>query len=291
MLRKLIVAIGISLAALGVAAQTANPRCNPDPVFERYSRGVLSNCEKSSFKQLRLVTGRNPDTGESAVVGKEGQYWASYYSIAKNKTGELPSTLELQRNYENAVTQGGGKVLWKDTHPASMGNLTFQLGKGGNEYWGSVYCDDGNAQGCGRVVVEVVALKAMVQDVVLSAEQIAKDMSAAGKVAVYGIYFDTDKATIKPESQPTMIEMAKWMGSNGSAKVYIVGHTDMQGAADHNLKLSKARAAAVVEALIKQQGIKPDRLGSEGVGPYAPVASNASEAGRAKNRRVEMVLR
>ena len=55
--------------------------------------------------------------------------------------------------------------------------------------------------------------------------------------------------------------------------------------------MSRNRAAVVVDVLVKQYGIAADRLGAQGVGPYAPVASNAAEAGRAKNRRVEMVLR
>jgi OmpA-OmpF porin, OOP family len=85
--------------------------------------------------------------------------------------------------------------------------------------------------------------------------------------------------------------MAKWLKGNPASQVYIVGHTDMQGSAESNMALSRARSAAVVEALVKQHAIPATRLGSEGVGPYAPVSNNTSEAGRAKNRRVEMVLR
>lgn len=125
----------------------------------------------------------------------------------------------------------------------------------------------------------------------VSAEQIARSILDEGKAVFYGIYFDTDKAVLKPESTPTLVEMAKWLKNNPKNMVYIVGHTDLQGAAEHNLKLSKARGTAVVEALVKQHGIKPDRLTGEGVGPFSPMSNNTSEAGRAKNRRVEMVLR
>jgi outer membrane protein OmpA-like peptidoglycan-associated protein len=131
----------------------------------------------------------------------------------------------------------------------------------------------------------------MEQTIVLSADQIAKDIGAGGKVVFYGIYFDSDKATIKPESAPTLAEMAKWLKANASAKVYIVGHTDMQGAHDHNMKLSRGRATSVVAALAGQHGVAKDRLAPDGAGPLAPVASNTDEAGRARNRRVEMVLR
>ena len=125
----------------------------------------------------------------------------------------------------------------------------------------------------------------------VSSEQITKAMGDEGKVVFYGIYFDTDKSVLKSESTPTLAEMAKWLKANATAKVFIVGHTDMQGPAERNQKLSRDRAAAVINALTKDHGINTDRLAAEGVGPFAPVASNTGEAGRAKNRRVEMVLR
>jgi outer membrane protein OmpA-like peptidoglycan-associated protein len=131
----------------------------------------------------------------------------------------------------------------------------------------------------------------MEQSVVVSSEQIARAMGDEGKVVFYGIYFDTDKATLKSESTPTLAEMAKWLKANGSAKVFVVGHTDMQGSVERNQKLSRDRAASVIAALTKEYAIQADRLAAEGVGPLAPVASNAGESGRAKNRRVEMVLR
>ena len=131
----------------------------------------------------------------------------------------------------------------------------------------------------------------MEQSVVVSSEQIARAMGDEGKVVFYGIYFDTDKATLKSESTPTLAEMAKWLKANASAKVFVVGHTDMQGSVERNQKLSRDRAASVIAALTKEYGIQADRLAAEGVGPLAPVASNAGEGGRAKNRRVEMVLR
>lgn len=279
----------IGLASGAVLAE--NPKCKPDPVFERYPRGQLAECEQSSFKALALTVARNPASGASSEVSKEGAYWASYYGIGKNASGALPSTLEIQRNYEHAVRQGGGRVLWKDSSVSSMGDLTFQLTKGGSEYWGKVYCDDGNSDVCHRVAIELVALKPMAQEVVLSAEQIGQDLRGGGKVVFYGIHFDTDKASIRPESEPTLAEMGRWLKRNASARVFIVGHTDLQGPFERNLRLSRERASSVVNELAGRHGIARDRLMAEGVGPLAPVASSADEAGRARNRRVEMVLR
>ncbi len=85
-------------------------------------------------------------------------------------------------------------------------------------------------------------------------------------------------------------EMARALQSNAAAKVFIVGHTDNQGAPDANLALSKARAQAVVDALTNGYKIDGKRLSASGVASYAPLASNANENGRARNRRVEMVL-
>jgi outer membrane protein OmpA-like peptidoglycan-associated protein len=85
--------------------------------------------------------------------------------------------------------------------------------------------------------------------------------------------------------------MAKFLKANAGTRVFIVGHTDMQGGLERNQKLSQERAASVVAALAGSHGIAKDRMTPDGVGPLAPVAANDAEAGRAKNRRVEMVLR
>jgi hypothetical protein len=118
--------------------------------------------------------------------------------------------------------------------------------RGPDEYWGSVVCGRGDSNECSAIMHKIVRLTAMEQTIVLSADQIAKDIGAGGKVVFYGILFDTDKATIRPESGPTLVEMAKWLKANAAKKVYIVGHTDVQGAHDHNMKLSRDRALMVL---------------------------------------------
>jgi outer membrane protein OmpA-like peptidoglycan-associated protein len=117
----------------------------------------------------------------------------------------------------------------------------------------------------------------------------AKAITSAGRVALYGIYFDTGKAEIKPESKAALDEIAKYLKANGSMKLHVVGHTDNVGGLDANLGLSKHRADAVVASLTKQYGIPGNRLTANGVAYLAPVAVNTSEDGRAKNRRVELV--
>ena len=125
--------------------------------------------------------------------------------------------------------------------------------------------------------------------VTIDAAAMAKDISSTGHVALYGIYFDTDKADLKPESQPALQEITKLLKQDASLKLYIVGHTDNVGAFDYNVGLSERRAAAVVRELTAKHGISAARLRPAGVGMLSPVSPNDSEPGRAKNRRVELV--
>jgi len=125
--------------------------------------------------------------------------------------------------------------------------------------------------------------------VTIDAAAMAKDISSTGHVALYGIYFDTDKVDLKPESQPTLQEIATLLKQDPSLRLYIVGHTDNVGGFDYNIDLSERRAAAVVKELTAKHGIAGARLKPAGVGMLAPVAPNDSEQGRAKNRRVELV--
>ncbi|MFG6467159.1 OmpA family protein [Pelomonas baiyunensis] len=138
--------------------------------------------------------------------------------------------------------------------------------------------------------IEIVEPKAMpTGQVTVDAKAISAGLQAEGKVALYGVLFDTGKTELKPDSNAQLDQMAAVLKAQPAAKVFIVGHTDNVGAVDANLKLSQGRAQAVVAALT-QRGIAASRLAAHGNAGYAPVASNASEDGRAKNRRVEMVL-
>lgn len=125
--------------------------------------------------------------------------------------------------------------------------------------------------------------------VTVDAKAMSDGLAKAGHIALYGIQFETHSATLKPGSDKTLAQMAELLGRDAARKVYIVGQMDSSGAIEHNIELSQARAAAVVKALTAKFGIAANRLRSRYWSPYAPVASNANEPGRAKNRRVEMV--
>ncbi len=147
----------------------------------------------------------------------------------------------------------------------------------------------GNA--AGRAAVHIDLLTADTLDAnMIDAAAMAKGISDDGHVAVDNIFFDFGAATLTPDSASALAEMAKLLTDNPALNVYIVGHTDWVGDATANQTLSEARAKAVVAALV-DTGIDAGRLGAAGVGPYAPRASNTTDAGRAQNRRVELVDR
>jgi outer membrane protein OmpA-like peptidoglycan-associated protein len=291
---KIVVALIVaSLAGMAhaQAPKRDNPACKePNPVFGKFPNAFTIRCDKSTFAKLEIFQAKDPAQvdGDYTKVPKEGEYWEFSEQIVPAAGKSHPSGLEVFRNFENALKQAGGSVVGAD----GQRGLYYRIERPSGEYWGFVGCSGGaESGGCAGTTHRIVRLAAMKQSVVVSADQIAKSLTDTGKVVFYGIYFDTDKAVIKPESAPTLAEMAKFLKANAATKVFVVGHTDNQGALDHNQKLSRDRAAAVVAALAATHGVPRDRVTPEGVGPLAPVAANDAEAGRAKNRRVEMVLR
>ena len=144
----------------------------------------------------------------------------------------------------------------------------------------------------GRALAELilVAPEQMEQRMTfVNASDMSKSLAVSGRVALYGLYFDTDKDGIRPDSEPTLQEIAKLLNGHPQLRVHVVGHTDNQGSAEHNLDLSRRRAANIVRELTTKYAIASSRLDSFGAGWYAPIASNESDDGRSKNRRVELV--
>lgn len=123
----------------------------------------------------------------------------------------------------------------------------------------------------------------------VNADDMKQTIHDSGKVALYGLYFDTNKDVLKAESQPTLSEIAKLLTTEPALRLHLVGHSDNQGESGYNLDLSKRRAASVVRELASKYNVPANRLDAFGCGLYAPVASNEAEEGRAKNRRVELV--
>jgi len=144
----------------------------------------------------------------------------------------------------------------------------------------------------GQVLVQldVVEAKPMETNMVtVSAGEMASGIAATGSVALYGILFDTRSAVVKPESMPTLDEVSKLLKAQPTLRLLVVGHTDNVGTFEFNMDLSQRRAASVVQILTSKLGIDPKRLTPVGVSFASPVASNRTEDGKSKNRRVQLV--
>ncbi len=143
-----------------------------------------------------------------------------------------------------------------------------------------------------KVCVEVIEQEVLQSGLItINADVIKDKLEKEGKLILDGILFDTGKATLKQSSFTVIEKVGDYLNQNPKARIYIVGHTDDVGSLDVNLQLSEDRAGAVVSALMNNYGDFGTRLTPLGVGPVCPIASNETEEGRMKNRRVEIVLK
>lgn len=243
------------------------------PLFTRLPNFYIDDFD---YKDFEAYPGfKNPGGGDMIVEGRKFQNKYVFKGGAK-----APSETQILRNYANAAAKIGGKVV----HEAG-GNLYLEIRKDQMVHWVHVRAfDQGEAY-----TLTIIEKAGMRQEVTADAQALARDLAATGRVAVYGIYFDTNKTEIKPESESTLKEIARLLRENPKLRLHVVGHTDNVGDLAYNLKLSQGRAESVVRALSGGHGIEAGRLRAHGVGPLAPVSSNKGEEGRAKNRRVELV--
>lgn len=256
-----------------IAQQDAEGSKDP-ALFTRMPGYHIYRCDDLQFDKYEFKI------SDSKTQTVEGHSLFIMYDL--NDNVQAPSPLQTVRNYTNAVKKIGGQVVyeWDDAGP----NAVLKVVKNGMETWAAVY-----ASYNGSYNIHVIEKEAMKQDVVADASSMASSIKETGKVALYGIYFDTGKATLKPESQPTLQEIAKLLKTVPGLKLYVVGHTDNTGAFDANMKLSMDRAASVINALVSKYSVSAASLKACGDGPTAPVASNDTEEGKALNRRVELV--
>ena len=297
------------------------------PLLSRYEGATMVGYEVKAFDAAMLPAGkRYHDKERRPVFEKSLTLEGKLTRIAYNYPAER-SPLEVMRTDQAALDKAGMKTVFacaKETCGDDFGEywLTQRLGnkfvKGRHNEWSpfnygrrdmryllaSGTRPDGSAVHVatyvvapvknfkGGIYLEIVEGKSMETGKVaanLNAAEMAKGIADEGKVAVYGVYFDTGKAEVKPDSQPALAEMAKMLQQDPKLKVFVVGHTDNQGVLAQNLALSQQRADAVVKALVAGYQVDPKRLSAKGVAAYAPLASNRRDEGRQKNRRVELV--
>jgi OOP family OmpA-OmpF porin len=274
-MRKNVALIAAAVALLFSAAALAQEDVQggkDHPLFSRWPGYYISIYEHKTFEAYAFQLKDSKET-------VEGEWFYLRYSAKKGV--EPPSSLEVVRNFENAIRKAGGTVLYTEGTYRTVGKIV----KEGKEIWVEA------SGSFGDIHLRIMERQAMEQTIQANAASWFSDITTTGHAAVYGIYFDTDKAEIKPESEPALAEMAKLLTNNPSLNVFIVGHTDNTGTFEHNMKLSMDRATSVVNALVAKHGIAAARLKPYGVASLAPVASNKTEDGKAKNRRVELVER
>jgi OmpA-OmpF porin, OOP family len=280
------------------------PGARDYPGIGRFTGSVITGYQAKDFDAARLQAAPFRDDKPTDARRLEGRVTRIAY-----RTGVGPSILEVSRNFETQLAKAGFETLLAcDTD--ACGGLPFpeavdvlpipqmwidgfdyryfagRKADGAGETFASVLVSKNNDQIYAQLVVAVVGAMA---NRMVDAAAMGKGLREKGHIALYGIYFDTDKAVLKPESRPTLDEIAKLLNAQAQLTVFIVGHTDNQGAFDYNLDLSRRRAEAVAAELAKSYRIAGARLRTAGVGFLAPVGPNSSEDGRALNRRVELV--
>jgi outer membrane protein OmpA-like peptidoglycan-associated protein len=267
------------VVALPCAAQETDKTGSKDPrLLTRMPGFYISGYKDVQFDAHEFLVQTPKAVGKQHAEGHQ-TYWR--YDITSAAAATPPSKLQIARNYQNAVERLGGKKMY-DAGPGNDYDSTFLISKNGTDTWielnpiGTMY------------TLLIVEVQKMQQDVVANADALKSGLADAGHVEVPGIFFDTAKSDIKPESQPAIQEVVKMLQASPAVKVWVVGHTDNVGTADANVALSNARAASVVKALAAG-GIDARRLTPHGDGPFAPVAANTTDEGRARNRRVELV--
>jgi outer membrane protein OmpA-like peptidoglycan-associated protein len=288
-----IVAIVVLLSSATVAAQPARQGHPMIPPYPGSTEGQSVNVV--AFEEYNIPTGPTKDGKFTKTERVEGKLTNFGYSLPSGR-----STLEVFRNYEGALEAAGFQTLFTCRGEACGGQVGHApmgfIPSGDSGYLaaklaraeGDVYVAMNVMPTEARFVI--VETKPMATGLVkISADALNKDILSAGHAAVYDILFDTGRATIKPESTPAVAEIARLLSQNPKLALHVVGHTDNVGALAQNLDLSKRRAEAVVTVLTTSHKIAAARLRADGVGPLAPVATNDTDAGRAKNRRVELV--
>lgn len=268
------------------------------PLIAPYRGSLRKERDVDAFNEYLRIVGR---AGKAAKTERlEGKLTRLRYDNPKGR-----STFEIEGNYRDALTARGFRVDYEcvkrtvcgTTDKPSWQSLNgINLGIAGDVryFTGKLAYGSGAAYVSVAVnptvtYVHVLETASMERDMVaVDADALAAGLEKDGRVRLDGIFFDSGKALLKPESNPALDQAVQLLRQQASLKLLIAGHTDDTGSHAANLKLSQQRAEAVRNALLAR-GVAAGRLTAQGFGSGVPVADNASEAGRAQNRRVELV--
>jgi hypothetical protein len=301
-----------------------SPGSEDHPMVTRYEGSFIDGYEIREFDEFILPLGPAVSTIERGMVAKEEVVLEGLNTRILYRGPDERSSLEILRNYQSALEAAGFEILYECGSDCGQNFATLLYGPMEKRIMntrtsGSAFdlpqdvrylaarLTDSNRivhislmtaydNGFGKLskrpvtLLEIIESKTMDTGMVtVDAEAIGKGIDSTGHMAIYGVLFDTNSATIKSGSEPVLAEIAKLLESRPSLNILVVGHTDNQGKYDYNMNLSAQRAHSVERYLSSEHGIDAGRMRSAGVGFLAPVASNDSPQGRAKNRRVELV--
>jgi len=259
--------------------------------------GIFTNMKKIEGAVARITYIAPEGVGPEEIIGNyrelfQKKGFETLYEAKSDDFGRYDEFVKAA-GYESVFTSNDGtKRFIAGRLESQAGDVYVSVYAAENTFWGfEIKVGKAEAKkGRTYYQVDVTETKPLKNTLtVVNAEEMNLDLSKTGKVAIYGILFDLDKTEIKPESKPALDEIAKLLKQSPSLKLLVVGHTDNQGEIQYNYDLSRRRAEAVVKALCANYGTATERLSAYGVGMLAPAASNDSEEGRAKNRRVELV--
>jgi outer membrane protein OmpA-like peptidoglycan-associated protein len=268
----LLATLFLSSSSLGLVAQDDAAECKDSPLLTRLSGCVIAYCSKSDFDAAELQTSLTKDPHTTHVEGKVKKI---HYTC----TGK--SALQVRRNAEQAL-KAAGYGLDFTGYDVPEHYVTTHKGS----QWVAVVASE--MSGDSAYDVTTVLTEAMHQEMTSDASAWAAEIEKTGHAAVYGIEFDTGKATLRPESEKVLGEVLSLLQAQPDWKMRIEGHTDSTGTKVGNQALSQQRAATVV-AWLAQNGIPRARLTAAGLGDSKPIADNSTDQGRARNRRVELV--
>lgn len=256
-----------------------------------------SSTESYDFHKLEMFDGKSffdieGRVDKMGIMMDGGKEWNQYYfdKSIKDYLNTIGAKLIFEGKISNELVNQKGETV-NDRYayfnnfyvgdivnsPISMYVLKLPTKKIGIQ----VYSDVVSAQ------IGVVESKEFEQTIEkITASKIISEINEKGFATLH-INFDTGKSRIKAESYEVIGEISKMLKANTDLKIRIEGHTDNVGDAEFNMKLSKNRAKTVLMSLI-DEGIEESRLKSEGFGQTKPTGDNATEEGRAQNRRVEL---
>ena len=265
----------VPAAAQDPATEPDEEGCKDSKLISRMKGCRILSCDSKEFDAYDIVVGRYSTATDWPKKTLEGQVEKLGYICPANVSG-----LQISRNMENALKAAGFSLVI--SHRESD-EYYVTASKGAQ--WIEILTQRYNDQF--QYAQTAVLVKGMAQEVVADASAMEAEIHRTGSVALYGINFDTGKATLQAGSEKMLGEIVKLMKDHTDWRFEVQGHTDNVGAKGANLTLSEQRAKTVVEWLTKN-GVAAARLVAKGYGDTAPLMDNATDEGRAKNRRVEL---